>query len=632
MARSLSQAVSAYIAGDTAAFNEIYSLVYRTVFVAAKVLMKNEHDAEDVTQDVFIKAYKELANLKNPETANAWFRTVTRNTCLNKLRKRGEVLLGEDEGHIMDNQAQTHESLKPESAYITKERNAVLMKMVEELPLEQRETVLYYYIQDLSVTNIAALLECSAGTIKSRLNYARKKLRLLAQEREKQGIKLYGFTFPIILFLGLRLRMGASAMPLSVSTANTILETATGASGVVDGVGAAGGATGAVGGATGTAGATGATAATVVTSQAAVSSFIGFGGFMAIVGPKLATAVIALFVCMGAASVGVPMAFAEREPVVERPAVSTQVPIANTQSNEVGPSNNIYRNAQVIVEPDQVYINNMETWYQDGKIYVRARITNGYESAVTYDFDIEFLTIEGNNGEIIAQHNFGRLSGDPRIAASDYLEWTFAFPETSVNIKNADLRRIQTDFSVSYYYSEDDSVEVINEDRIEDNSIVESEPAVVSTDRYTNIFGMRYQNEVSLTLLEVWYQDGELCVVIDIFNDYDAVLEDINLEHLSILNKNGDIIAYHNFGYLFPHGSAMWPRVDFPYKLVFPREAVRIQNSDLAELGIDYSCNYSLYEYTGDEYRGNNEIRTNPKRGSDARTITQADIDEYWSR
>ena len=498
MARSLSQAVSAYIAGDVAAFNEVYSLVYRTVFVAAKVLMKNEHDAEDVTQDVFIKAYKELANLKNPETANAWFRTVTRNTCLNKLRKRGEVLLGEDEEYIMDNQAQTHESLKPESAYITKERNAVLMEMVEELPLEQRETVLYYYIQDLSVTNIAALLECSAGTIKSRLNYARKKLRLLAQEREKQGIKLYGFSF--IPFLGFLLRYAASKTPLSSTTASTILETATGVSGVAEGVGAAGGgATGAVGGTataatatgtTGVVGATGVTAATVVTSQAAVSSFIGFGGFMAIVGPKLAAAVIALFVGLSAASVGLPMAFAE----ISEPSVPQQIAVVEpsqtepeqqgnlttprTEPSPVAPvvdednetdTENRYVNTEIKTTVRAMFgtggahhpnITNMETWYQDGELYLRAIIYQSCPDCIVQNLAVNFKLEQSGSDEIIAQHDFGYLPGNMEFPYETPVEWIFVFPKASVNTPNADLRELET-----YYITLGSTVENNHETR-----------------------------------------------------------------------------------------------------------------------------------------------------------------------
>ena len=83
MSRSLKNSTSAFIDGDMSAFDEIYAATYRKVFVTAKVLMKNAHDAEDVVQDVYIQAYKNLSTIRDPGSVLPWLQQITRNTCLN---------------------------------------------------------------------------------------------------------------------------------------------------------------------------------------------------------------------------------------------------------------------------------------------------------------------------------------------------------------------------------------------------------------------------------------------------------------------------------------------------------------------------------------------------------------------
>ena len=312
MARSLKEAVAAFTKGDASAFDDIYSATYRHVLVAAKMLMKNEQDAQDVAQDVYIRAYSSLGNLKSPDYAPAWFRAVTRNLCLNRLRVRTETLLGEDEEYIMENQVQQDQYAMPEQAYITKERDAILMGMVEELPLEQREAVLYYYIQDQPVSKVAELLQCSTGTVKSRLNYARAKLRAMASEKEREGIKLYGFGF--IPFLGYFLRNAANHITLNPATAFNILATT---HHVCSGTVAYSGS-----GATATGTGIGAAAAqsAAAASQTATAGAAGIGGLLSAAGTKLTAAVLATAICVTSIGIGVPVALASRDSYEHRPS------------------------------------------------------------------------------------------------------------------------------------------------------------------------------------------------------------------------------------------------------------------------------------------------------------------------
>ena len=312
MARSLKDSVAAFAGGDTSAFDEIYSLTYRSVFVAAKLLMKNEQDAEDVAQEVYIQAYSSLWRLQSPDAAAGWFRTVTRNICLNRLRMKTETLLGEDEEYIMANQMQHDPSAMPEAAYITKERNAILMEMVEQLPFEQRETVLYYYMQNQSVSKVAELLQCSVGTVKSRLNYARTKLRAMADEKEKQGVKLYGFgALPL---LGFFLRRSAGSLALDPTTAFNILanthytyagtSTATGSGAAATGISA------------------GAAQSAAAAAQTAATASTGIGAVISAAGTTLTAAVLTVAVLFSSIGIGAAVAIANRDTDQVRPGGS----------------------------------------------------------------------------------------------------------------------------------------------------------------------------------------------------------------------------------------------------------------------------------------------------------------------
>jgi len=191
--------------------------------------LKKEETIQDALQEVYIKAASHLKTIKDPAMAKAWFRTVTRNTCLNLLRKKTETLLDEDKEFIMNNRSDNDIAVQPEMAFDKKEKSSIVMDLVASLPLEQKETVLYYYIHQLPIKRVAELCECSIGTVKSRLNYARKKLQgLIIEQEQKMGMKLRGVAF---LPMGFLLRSAAEKFPLSSAMAEkTLLEIQTAAS------------------------------------------------------------------------------------------------------------------------------------------------------------------------------------------------------------------------------------------------------------------------------------------------------------------------------------------------------------------------------------------------------------------
>ena len=128
---------------------------------------------------------------------------IARNKALRYLDKRKkEVLLSEDGQGIFDQQSEIDIDLLPEDLLDSKEKQRMILDIINSLPEEQKEVIYLRYYNGLSVKQIAEELNISDGTVKSRLNYGRKKIQVEVEALEKKGTKLYGLTgLPIILFL-----------------------------------------------------------------------------------------------------------------------------------------------------------------------------------------------------------------------------------------------------------------------------------------------------------------------------------------------------------------------------------------------------------------------------------------------
>ena len=154
-------------------FERLYRICAREIGWYCKRLCGNEFDAQDLLQEVWLTAWQKLpqyAGINFP----AWLRSIAHNTFLNTLKKYRLEQLTEEPPDT----APEDELLGP--VHITEQR--ILRRMLlhtidRELTSVQRMTVLLYYYDDLPVSEIAERMECSEGTVKSRLYHARKRLR-----------------------------------------------------------------------------------------------------------------------------------------------------------------------------------------------------------------------------------------------------------------------------------------------------------------------------------------------------------------------------------------------------------------------------------------------------------------------
>lgn len=189
--------------GDAEAFEQLYEKYKNDVYFFAFKLTKNETAAEDVVQDTFLEVFNSINKLEKPESFKSWLFSICHHKCYAKNRKESkEMLLSEDNDFIFDDIADEDTETMPEELLESNAFKEIIENMFDTLPETQREAMILYYYKELSVSQIAEIMECSQGTVKSYLNYGRKKMKACVEKFEKDNnIKLHSFSPALLLVL-----------------------------------------------------------------------------------------------------------------------------------------------------------------------------------------------------------------------------------------------------------------------------------------------------------------------------------------------------------------------------------------------------------------------------------------------
>ena len=264
--------------GDQQAIAQLYEQTSRRAYYLAKQLVKDEDQAQDIVQDAYVKVFTNLPLLEQVENFQGWLNTIVVNKSKDYLKKKKPMLFSqmvseEDEGSELDFEDEGG-YFSPDQKVDYAETKRLIQGMIDRLPQEQRMAIVLFYLEEMPVKQIARVMECSEGTVKSRLNYGRKAIKAQVLELEKKGTKLY--CVPFIPFLYWLFRQ---------QVLSTVVPGAVGKAAVAAGVAAAGKAGAASGGAAGAASRSAAAGAAVagktISAKAAAviaAACIGAGG------------------------------------------------------------------------------------------------------------------------------------------------------------------------------------------------------------------------------------------------------------------------------------------------------------------------------------------------------------------
>lgn len=171
-------------ADDRAAFNEIVlrykSKVYNYIFR----MVHHALDAEDLTQETFLRAYLSIRSFQSRASLNTWLFRIATNLCIDYSRKykKAQALTSSLSREGEDDESETERDIPdvafdPQRMLLNKELGYVLNRALSELPEKLRTVVLLYDIEGLPYDEISAIVGCPLGTVKSRLFNARSALR-----------------------------------------------------------------------------------------------------------------------------------------------------------------------------------------------------------------------------------------------------------------------------------------------------------------------------------------------------------------------------------------------------------------------------------------------------------------------
>ena len=178
------------MAGEPGAFEEIFLLHRGQVFSLAYRMTGNATDAEDICQEVFLKAMRKIGSFQGRSTLSTWLYRVAINVSkdhLRKMKRSAEVLLGDDTPETNVIQAPlSQRNGGPETQAISSEARRLVREALLELPLSLRAPLVLHELEGLEYHEISRMLHLPVGTVKSRIFRARVKLAEILEPRKEQ--------------------------------------------------------------------------------------------------------------------------------------------------------------------------------------------------------------------------------------------------------------------------------------------------------------------------------------------------------------------------------------------------------------------------------------------------------------
>ncbi|KIL53578.1 RNA polymerase sigma factor SigW [Jeotgalibacillus alimentarius] len=167
--------------GDQDAFGEIVELFKDRVYHVCFRMLGNRHEAEDIAQEAFIRAYTNIHTFDIDRKFSTWLFRIATNLCIDRIRKKKpdyylDAEVSGTDGLTMYSQVETDEPL-PEEEVESMELQESIQKEISRLPDKYRSVIVLKYIEELSLKEISEILELPIGTVKTRIHRGREALR-----------------------------------------------------------------------------------------------------------------------------------------------------------------------------------------------------------------------------------------------------------------------------------------------------------------------------------------------------------------------------------------------------------------------------------------------------------------------
>ncbi|WP_062110624.1 RNA polymerase sigma factor SigW [Bacillus niameyensis] len=177
----VNQRIKQVLRGDQEAFGEIVELFREKVFQLCYRMLGNRHEAEDIAQEAFVRAYVNIHSFNQNKKFSTWLYRIATNLCIDRIRKKKpdyflDAEVAGTDGLNMYSQIAA-EGNAPDSEVETMELQEIVQREISRLPDKYRIVVILRYIDELSLNEISEVLEMPLGTVKTRIHRAREALR-----------------------------------------------------------------------------------------------------------------------------------------------------------------------------------------------------------------------------------------------------------------------------------------------------------------------------------------------------------------------------------------------------------------------------------------------------------------------
>jgi RNA polymerase sigma-70 factor (ECF subfamily) len=181
--------INQIIAGDTNAFTQLVDRYKDLVYTLALRMLKNREEAEEVSQDTFIKTYRSLHKFKGDSKFSTWIYKVAYNSCLDQIKKNKKHLNNVEINEFTKHQVKTMDNAF--DALVEEERNQLIQDCLHVLPSDDSFLLTLYYFEEQSLDEIANIVGLTANNVKVKIFRSRKKLAHILKERLEPEIFEY---------------------------------------------------------------------------------------------------------------------------------------------------------------------------------------------------------------------------------------------------------------------------------------------------------------------------------------------------------------------------------------------------------------------------------------------------------
>ena len=169
------------IKGDQEAFGEIVEIYKNSIFQLCFRMLGNRHEAEDIAQEAFIRAYVNINSFNQDLKFSTWLFRIATNLCIDRMRKKKpdhylDAEVKGTEGLTMYSQIPSNTRL-PEEELESLELHETVQKEILKLPDKYRSAIVLKYMEELSLNEISEILDLPLGTVKTRIHRGREALR-----------------------------------------------------------------------------------------------------------------------------------------------------------------------------------------------------------------------------------------------------------------------------------------------------------------------------------------------------------------------------------------------------------------------------------------------------------------------